>query len=509
MNIKTIHKAKIAIVLVFLVAANISAQNIELKSESSTVTLTLERTITLANDSSLEAFRARNIYMASYWEYITFKAGRLPSLTLNIVPGEYNRTIIKRYDSETNLDIYRQQQIFEASGGLSIVQNFDPLGGTFFVNTDLGFMSNFGDSTVTQFNSVPARIGYNQDLLGYNPFKWAKKIEPLKFEKAKKQLVYNLENTAGLVTEHFFSLAMAQAEYDLSVENLRNTDTLYRFMGDERSKILAISQSDLSTLKLDYINAVNDHRNAEIKLKRAVSALTTFLNMDKNTNIRLELPSYPKSMDISSDKALAEARSNNPELLGYEQSILENMQQVDRTKKEFMFNVSIYASVGFNQIANSLSKAYRDPLRQDVVMLRVSIPLVDWGVRKGRYNMAKNNLNVTEISARLGEVRIEEDVIMTVGDFNIQKDLISHSEEAVELADNIYEETLQRFMIGTADLNTLTLSRQRQQQARKNYILDLERYWVNYYKIRKLTLYDFENNLPISDMIDSKIFNGR
>lgn len=464
------------------------------------VVLTLEQTIILAADSSLEAFRSKNIYMSSYWEFRAFKAGRLPSLTLNLTPGQYNRTFVKRYDSETNLDIYRQQQAFEAYGGISVVQNFDLLGGTFFLNTNLDYLRNFGDNTGTQYTSVPVRIGYQQDLLGYNSFKWERKIEPLKYEKAKKQLAYDLENTAGLAAEYFFTLAMAQAEYDLAEENRRNTDTLFR-IGEERYKIAAISQSDLLTLKLDRINAVNSLKNADIFLKRAMFALTSFLNMDKSINIRLRLPSYPKSMEISSEKALAEARTNNPDLLGYKQNILESKQNMDKAKKESMFNASISASVGYNQVAETLSDVYRDPLRQDIVSLSVSIPLIDWGVRRGKYNMARNNLSVTEITARQGEVKIEEDVIMTVGDFNIQKDLITSAEEALVIADDAYAKTRQRFVIGKADISTLTLSRQRQQEARRNYISALENYWVSYFKIRKLTLYDFEYNMPIENKL--------
>ena len=48
------------------------------------ITLDLQQTIALANDSSLEAFRTKNMYLAGYWEYRTYKANRLPSLTLNM-----------------------------------------------------------------------------------------------------------------------------------------------------------------------------------------------------------------------------------------------------------------------------------------------------------------------------------------------------------------------------------------------------------------------------------------
>lgn len=475
------------------------------KTDAQEILLTLEQTITLAGDSSLEAFRSKNIYMSDYWEYRAFKAGRLPGLTLNITPGQYNRMITKRYDSETNLDVFREQQAFEAYGGLSVTQNFDLLGGTFFLNTNLDYIRNFGDDTYTQYTSVPIRVGYQQELLGYNAFKWEKKIEPLKYEKAKKQLIYDLENTAEQAASYFFALAMAQAEYDLAEENMRNTDTLY-YVGEKRYKIASISQSDLLTLKLDRINAVNSLKNADIALKRAMFALTSFLNMKKNVPVKIVLPSYPKSMNISTEKALAEAKYNNPDLLGYQQNILEMQQEVDRTKKESWFNASIRGSIGYNQVANSFSNVYRDPLRQDIASLSISIPILDWGVRKGQYNMAKNNLNVAEITAQQGEAKIEEEVIMTVGDFNIQKDLIHSAEEAFSIAEQAYDRTRQRFMIGKADINTLTLSRQRQQEARRNYIQALENYWVSYFKIRRLTLFDFEYNMPISDTVEDKIF---
>ena len=35
------------------------------------VTLDLQQTIKMANDSSLEAFRTKNMYLSGYWEYRT------------------------------------------------------------------------------------------------------------------------------------------------------------------------------------------------------------------------------------------------------------------------------------------------------------------------------------------------------------------------------------------------------------------------------------------------------
>ena len=466
--------------------------------------LDLTRTIEMANDSSLEAFRAQNMYLSGYWEYRTFKANRLPSLTLNLVPAQYYRDITRRYDSQQDLDVYRTQQSFYASGGLSVRQNFDLTGGTFYLQSDLGFLRNFGDNATTQFTSVPIRLGYSQSLIGYNAFKWERRIEPLKYERVKKEFIYNVEQVSEEATTHFFNLAMAQAEYDLAKNNVITSDTLYR-IGKERYKIAAISQADLLTLELDLVNARNTFRNKESELKRAMFSLASFLNINKNTVIELELPTRPKELFIPIDKALECSRNNNPQLLQLKQNVLEAQRDVDRTKKESRFNVSLDASIGFNQVAERLGDAYKNPLQQDLVSVSVSIPLVDWGVRKGKYNMARNNLNVTEISAKQEEVSIEEEVIMTVNDFHIQQQLISSAEEALNLSVKAYNETRERFVIGKADISSLTLSLNRQQQAQQNYISALQNYWQNYYKIRRLTLFDFVTGIPLAKLFD---YNG-
>ena len=226
-------------------------------------------------------------------------------------------------------------------------------------------------------------------------------------------------------------------------------------------------------------------------------SLASYLKLDKDADIELDLPGLPMRMEIPLDRALEMARENNPSVLGQRQQILEAKETVDRTKKESRFNASFNASVGFNQVADKLGNAYRHPLQQDLVSISVSVPLVDWGVRKGKYNMAKNNLNVVQLTAEEEKQSMEEEVIMTVNDFNIQRSLIKSAEEALHLAQMAYEQTRERFIIGKADVNSLTMALNRQQSAQNNYISSLHNYWQSYYKIRRLTLFDFASGLSL------------
>ena len=469
-----IRAAAAALVMLLLPAA-LLAQN---PGEGRTVRLGLQRAIEIASDSSLASFRFRNLYMAGFWEYRT-----------------------SRYDYENNIDVYRAQQSYYASAGLDIRQNLDWLGGTFFIESDLSFMRNFGASTFSQYSSVPVKIGYRQDLLGYNAFKWEKRIEPLKYEKVKKELIYNMETVSESAVSYFFDLALAQTEYRLARENLVSADTLYT-LGERRFRIAAISQAELLTLKLDLVNARNSLENSRIALKRANASLAAFLGMDRDTRLEVELPSLTALRRVDATEALMHARDNSPSILEQRQAVLEARQTVDRTRKENRFSASLNASVGFNQVGDNLRGAYRDLMRQDLVSLSVSIPLVDWGVRKGKLNMALSNLDVAEIAERQQLQTLDEEVTVTVDDYNIQLDLIKSAEEAMDLAERAYAQTQQRFMIGKTDLSSMTLASSRRQEASKNYISALKNYWLNYYKLRRLTLFDFETGLALTRKFD-------
>ncbi|MCY4778312.1 TolC family protein [Sphingobacterium sp. UT-1RO-CII-1] len=470
-------------------------------SAQQTQKLTLQESISLAIDSSLQSFRAENMYMAGFWEFKAYKAARLPSLNLNMTPLRYNREFIQRYDPENNIDVYRSQQSLYSSANFSLNQNLDLTGGTFFIDSELGFLRNIGQHTFSQFNSIPIRIGYMQSLVGFNKFRWEKRLEPLKYEKAKKQFIYAREEVAETVIEYFFNLAMAQAEYEMALDNIQSADTLFR-IGEERFKIASISQADMYTLKLDAINAKNSLKNSEIDLKKTTNNLRSFLNINEQQQLDIILPERPTGLHISEQEALAYSINNNPNYLNNQQEIMEAEMELERISKNAAFQANLQLSAGFNQVASSFAGAYKNPLQQNIVTVGLSIPLIDWGVKKGKINMAKNNLKVAQISIQQKEISLQQDIILTVNDFNIQQDMINSAEEALNLSISAYNATKQRFIIGKSDINSLTLSLNRQKDAQKNYISALRNYWISYYKIRKLTLYDFEKNEQLSYQFD-------
>jgi outer membrane protein TolC len=464
----------------------------------------LEECIRMAVDSSLQAFKAKNLFLSGYWEFRTYKAGRLPSISMSFTPIQYNSNFTKRYDYADNIEVYRLQQSVSSSGSLSISQNFEPTGGSFTLSSNLDYMRNFGENVRSQYSSVPVRIGYSQSLWGFNRFKWEKKIAPLKYEKARKEFLYSREELSGAAVNYFFNLAMAQVEYEMARENVLSADSLL-LAGKERDRIATISQADLLTLQLDLLNAENALENATTQLQKTSFGFISFFNLKRNCEVHLELPERPEEIHIPTEEALDYMRNNNPDILSYRQQLLESEQEVERTGKSAGFDASFSASMGFNQAGDRFADAYTHPSRQEIASISLSIPIVDWGIRRGRANMAKNNLKATQLSVQQSEQELEQEVIATIAEFNKQQRLIDRSSDALQIAISSYNINKQRFIVGKVDINTLTLSLNRRKEAQRNYITALNNYWKCYYAIRKLTLFDFEKRKTLDFLFDSMI----
>jgi len=112
--------------------------------------------------------------------------------------------------------------------------------------------------------------------------------------------------------------------------------------------------------------------------------------------------------------------------------------------------------------------------------------------------MAKSNLQATLMSVEQSEQNLELELTTLVSEFNRQQKLLQKAAEAMNLAITSYTINKQRFIVGRADINTVTLSLNRRKEAQRNYLSILGNYWRCYYNIRKLTLFDFDKQESLS-----------
>lgn len=468
--------------------------------------MTLDDVIEVASQQSLDAFINENMYLANYWEYRYFKADKLPSLSLDATPLDYNRSMRKVYNYDENREEFVERQDFNSDLTLSLNQNVGLTGGRIFAQSSLSMTQKLGDDKVSSFSSTPFSIGYTQNINGYNRLKWESKIEPVKFEKAKKQFIQAQEELSIKATRLFFNLLDAQIEVTISETNLANADTLFT-IGKGRFQVGTVTQDDLLDLELSFMNSQLALTRAKLELDRAEAELNSFLSFEKNTVVECIIPAEINDLQVDALAAVDKAMTNNPEILAYQQQLLEEDRRVQQAKSETGVSGDVFALYGLNQNSEEFNEVYQDPLDRQRFSVGVNVPILDWGRRKGQLSMAESNREVVRLGINQNKIDFEQNVIMNVMEFNLQGNQVVNSAKADTIAQMKYDVTQQRFLIGKQNIINLNAARNDREQARRAYIRSLRSYWNYYYSIRRLTLYDFENDVTLSEDFEKIVEN--
>ena len=485
-----------------LIVAFIGTANISYSQEVKR--LTLEEVINLSEDQSLQGILAKHMFRASYWQFRTFKAEYLPSLSLTGTFPEYNRIYEKIYDSNTGQDRYVEKNTNNILGELSLTQNIGLTGGSISLQSDLRRFDVLGEDGSTQYISTPISINYNQPLFRFNDLKWQKQIEPLKYEEAKKSYLANIEEVHLSAVRRFFQLALAQINMEIANMNYANADTLYR-LAQGRYDLGTIAENDMLQMELSFLNAETARNQARYNLNDMKQRLSSFLGYTESVEIELIIPEEIPTFTVNADKVLNLALENNPEMISYQVQLLEASRNVAQAKAERGLNANMNIRYGLQGQDIIVPGAYQALDDQQRLSIGFTIPILDWGLRKGRYKMAQSSQEVTRTQVQQSMIDFEQQLFLDVAQFNLQEDQVRIAAKSDTVAMKMFEVTKQRFLIGNVDVLELNNADTKKDENKRGYIQALQEYWTFYYNLRSLTLYNFEAMKPIEYDFDELI----
>ncbi len=469
-------------------------------SQANKRTFTLNDVILIAREQSPMAIMAKHRFRGSYWEFRTYKAGFLPTLTLNTTLPDLNRSIDK-ITLNNGSDAFVERKLINSSADMELRQNIGFTGGSIYMSSDLQRIDNLGSEGGTSYLSYPVNIGLQQPINGYNDFHWERQIEPLKYQAAQRQYIQTLEQVSLRAVNYFFDLALAQKNLDIAKVNYSNADTLYR-IAKGRYQLGTIAENELLQMELSYLNAGTDLNSAQIDLAIKKFQLNSFLGLGQEVNIDLDVSIDIPEIEINLQKALDQAQTNNPDVLDRQQQLLEADQEVDRTKSQKGLNASINASFGLSQRSDKLSTLYADPQDQERVRVGLTIPLVDWGLGRGKFRMAQSAQEVAKTNVHQAEMDFQQEVLLEVMQFNLQDDQLKIAAKADTVGTSRYFVTKERFLIGRISVLDLNVAQTEKDEATRRFIAALRNYWTYFYTIRSLTLYDWLNGKPLEEDFD-------
>jgi len=464
---------------------------------------TFDEVISLASQQSIDALIAKNSFNASYWQYRSHKALMLPSLNMAATIPDFNRSISPITLPDGSLQFVDQTNMSNFLN-FNIRQNIALTGGQIYVSSNLQRLDVLTDSTITSYLTNPINIGIRQPVFAYNSLKWERKIEPLRYEEAKKTYIKNLEDINIKAVNRFFDLALAQINVRISEINYSNNDTLYN-ISQGRYNMGKIAQNDLLQMELNLLNSKSALNDARLRLSDKEFSLRSFLGIKEEVKIELVIPDSIPGIEINLKKAIDEATKNNPEIVRMSRRLIEAESEVARARAENRFSANIIANYGLAQSAGTLPEAYKDPRNAQTVSFGIEIPILDWGLGKGKYKMAESNQEVVRNQIEQEGIDFEQNIFLEVAQFNMQAEQVMISSKANEVAQNSYEVSKDRFYIGKITVTDLNLALKEKDSAKRQYLTSLWEYWIYYYNMRRQTLYDFERNLPLTEAFEKLI----
>src|SRR5664279_2070221 len=447
-NIKMKKLVLYSIIVLFLFSTcRVEAQEIK--------KLTLGKVIKLSEEQSPNALIAKHRFRASYWQYRSYKAQYLPSLTLSGTTPDFSNGLDKVYDYSTNQFSYRQTNTLSNLGTLALSQNIGPTGTIIALRSDLTLFRDIAKNSPVNYITNPVSVDITQPIRKYNTLKWQKKIEPVKYNAAKKTYLANIEGVHTSAVMNFFSLALAQINKQIAEMNYSNADTLFR-IAKGRYQLGTIAEDELLQMQLSWLNAETSRKQADMNLRDREIRLRSFLGYNENVRIELIIPNEIPELQVDMKEVLDLALKNNPDLLIQQINVLNAQSSVAQARASMGLNASLNASLGLSQRGADFLNTLNNPNQSQTINIGFILPILDWGRGRGNFKMSQSSLELTQTQAKQALTDFQQNLFLDVEQFNLQKSQVSIAAKSDTVAMKRYEVTKQRFLIGkiaVLDLN--------------------------------------------------------
>lgn len=486
---KKIRKLFILTIVSLCISPCLKSQDISVEKRS----FTLAEAISCASHFSPEAKAAEHSYRAAYWNYRSYKANYLP--TVSLVSNPYLNRQINKVTQPDGTELFLRQNQLITDLGINISQNLSLTGGNFFIQTSAKRIDEFSGNSKS-YNTQPFSIGYRQSIFGYNNLKWDRRIEPVKFREACKSYAETLELIASKTCNLFYTLAYAQTNLDIARSNYASADTLYRYARG-RYDIGNITENEMLQLEVNKLNEETNMMNAKIEVEDAMLTLRSFLGITDDVEIEVIPSDSISSFEVPLDKAMELAFQNSPEIEMHERKLLESRSQLAAARASRGLKADLYVQFGLSQTADRFNESYRNPLDQQYISLSVAIPILDWGRGKGKVRVAKSQIDLVETQVAQATTDFELNVRKMVRQFNLQARQVDVARKTNITAGKRYDVAMKLYILGKSSILDLNAAIAEKDSAMRNYISAMQTYWSLYYGLRSMTQYDFQKNCPL------------
>jgi outer membrane protein TolC len=488
-------RSAIPIALIGIIDASAGAQLPACHAERSEVVacrsaaLALADAVALAQKQGLNAQSAREALAAARASDRAFNARLLPQVSVGGMAANYNHSIIPVVQPTGETQFVSQSQN-QSSLGLTVSQPLPWLGSTLSVGSYLDRVDLTGTASSRTYTSTPFLISVTQNLLRPRTLLWDVRAQDLRASLAEREYLEAREDIAVNTASAFFDYYAATMALNNALANAAVNDTLYT-LNKGRFEVGKIGENDLLQSELQLLRARASVDGAKLERDRSESALRRLINVHGADTLVVITPDDVPTVEVDPEVAVREAVKNASVM---EQNALDSVtarRQESAARLNNGFGASLQASYGMNQTSNLFGLAYASPLPRQTLQLQVNMPVFQWGGGRADVESARANAAQIASSSRARREQLMEDARYAALELTQSQRMLTIAAKADTVAQKRFEVAKARYVIGKIGVGDLYIAQNEKDQALDAYVQALRSFWANYYRLRRVTLYDF------------------
>lgn len=451
----------------------------------------IEDVIDRARAQSPASKRTETTKETRYWQYRTFRAGYNPQLAISGNAPSYNQNFLQVIQPD-GTRLFQPINQTNSFANLGLLQPIRWTGGTISANTNFNFFNDINRSA-SSWNGNILNVRLDQPVYAYNPYKWDRRTEPLRYEESKREFVEQLEFISQNAADLFFQVIRSQIDEQIAMFNLANNDTIFK-IEQGRYNIGTTSLDKLLQVELQLLKSKQDVAQAKINIQNNSLLLRIYLGLKDDESFELALPESIPTFGLNLEEALAYARKNRASYIAFERRRIEADREVARARGGRLDNATVSASYGLNNVGLMINDLYVSPQQQQQFNLSFSVPVFNWGRNKAAMNTAFANKKLNDFIIAQDEVNTDQEIVTQVRQFDLLRLQIEITKKSDEVARERYNVAQNRYLIGKIDITNLNIALTEKDNAKRSYVEALRSFWTSYFNLRRLTLFDFASS---------------
>jgi len=460
--------------------------------------MTLQQVIELAQKQGMQARAVLDTRDAARWRDRAFNARLMPQLSLTGTLPNYERAIVPVIQSGDASTVFRARQQTTSELNMVLSQSLPVTGGSFFVasgiqRVDVG---GAGNQAPRLYNSTPVTVGLRQQIFRPNALKWDSREQDLVAVTADRQYLEAREDVALFTANAFFDVHSARLALDNAAAKVAVNDTLFN-LSKGRFEVGKIGENDLLQSELALLQARSQLDGAKLAFDRATAALKRLLSLSPDAPLEITPPTDVPLTDVDTALAVQQALKNQSLVTNNELQSVQAKRALTEAKLNNGFGATVTATVGFNQSASVFDDAYRDLAQRQQYGVSVQMPIVQWGNRKAQVEAARADQDRANATARATRDAAAEEAHFAALQLALSARNLAISAKADTVAVKRFDVAKNRYLVGKIQIDNLYIAQGERDGALRAYVDALRGYWVSYYRLRRVTLYDFAEKRAI------------